>query len=123
MVKLVFAILGITISLLGLLVWQASIGNDTVKIILAALVIMAMIYTSQLVMIVQTYLRDKREQQNFMNNVRENMQIMETMQRTQDAQNQRLLRQARDMAKLPSGDEVFDVTDYVDLDNLEIEGL
>jgi hypothetical protein len=64
----------------------------------------------------------RREQQNFMANVKENLAIMNAMQRVQNRQNAMLLNQAKEAQRaLPAGD-VWDV-DALAMDDSVFEEL
>lgn len=95
-----------------------------------------LIYISQAIMLLQNWLRDSQEQKRFMDNERENERIrlaasrdMLAIQTVQNKQAQMMQRQMMDMQRqlrLSNGNgeaDIFDVSDYADLDNLDIEGL
>lgn len=122
--------------IIGTLIWYASTGNDTAKIALSVLATATLIYASQAMMLLQSWLLDNQEQRRFMANQKENEAIMKEsgrdmlqLQRIQNQQAQMLQRQLMDaqrqMRLAPPGEEndVFDVSNYADLDSLDIEGL
>lgn len=124
MIKLISFMLGVIILSISLLVWYTSQGSTAAAMTLGGLIALILLTIGYALSQSSIWFNHRRNQQDFMDNARENMQIMATMQRVQNAQNQQLLKQAKEMPKLASGeDNVFDVNDYVDLDNVEIEGL
>jgi uncharacterized protein HemX len=124
MVKLISFVLGSLALSVGALIWYTSQGSVAAAMTLGGLIALVLVTVGFGMSQLSEWLNQRRNQQNFVANAQENMAIMANTQKVLNSQNQQLLRQAREVAKLPSGeDEVFDVTDYVDLDNLEIEGL
>lgn len=136
MIRLIVFLISLVVGTIAMLIWLAAGGNDTAKITLAVLATAALIYMSQAVMLLQSWLRDNQEQKRFMANQRENVQIMResgrdilALQNIQNKQAQMLQRQLintqRQLSMSNGGDEtnVFDVSDYANLDDLDIEGL
>jgi uncharacterized protein HemX len=124
MVKLISFVLGSLALSVGALIWYTSQGSVAAAMTLGGLIALVLVTVGFGMSQLSEWLNQRRNQQNFVANAQENMAIMANTQKVLNSQNQQLLRQAREVAKLPSGeDEVFDATDYVDLDNLEIEGL
>ncbi len=69
--------------------------------------------------------RERREQERFRDNARENLAIMQMTARVQSEQNRMLLHQARETARmLPDNDDVIDVDALVADDDVfaELEG-
>jgi uncharacterized membrane protein YhiD involved in acid resistance len=100
---------GILISLfiIGLLIWLIAMARQGDRAALAVLAVLASII---LILVgwgfstLTNAINARREQQHFMNNVRENLAIMNAMQRVQNQQNTMLLKQAKEATKaLPSG--------------------
>lgn len=135
MIKTILFFVSLLALVVGVLIWYAADGNDTAKITLAVLATATLIYASQAMMLLQSWLRDNQEQRRFMDNAKENEAIMResgrdmlSLQRIQNQQAQMLQRQLIDQQRqlrLSPGEssDVFDVNDYADLDSLEIEGL
>lgn len=129
-------IVGLSMTIVGILIYIASGGNDTAKIVLTVLATATLIYASQAMMLLQSWLRDNQEQKRFMANAKENEAIMREssrdmlqLQNIQNKQAQMIQRQLIDhqrQTRLTNGNaeaDIFDVSDYADLDNLDIEGL
>jgi hypothetical protein len=102
----------ITLFIIGLLIWliaQARQGDRAAIAVLAVLVSVILILVGWGFSTLTNAINNRREQQRFIDNVRENLTIMEAMQRVQNQQNAMLLKQAKESQKtLPPGD-VFDV--------------
>jgi hypothetical protein len=98
----------LTLFIIGLLVWliaQARQGDPIAIAVLAVLGSVILILVGWGFSTLTNALNARREQQNFMANVRENLAIMNAMQRVQNQQNAMLLKQARETPKaLPAGD-------------------
>ena len=115
----------ITLFIIGLLIWliaMARQGERAAIAVLAVLGAVILILTGWGFSTLTNAINARREQQNFMANVRENLAIMNAMQRAQNQQNAMLLNQAKETQKaLPSGD-VWDV-DALAMDDSVFEEL
>jgi hypothetical protein len=106
----------------NLLIASATAGNTVAIAVLAILGAMVLIGFGAIITLWAVSLAARREQANFMANVKENISIMYTMQRVLNAQNTQLLRLAQKAGQLPSlgsegynlvevDDSIFDVLD------------
>jgi hypothetical protein len=115
----------ITLFIIGLLIWLIAMARQGDR---AAIAVLAVLGAVILILVgwgfstLTNAINARREQQNFMANVRENLAIMNAMQRVQNQQNAMLLKQAKETQKaLPSGD-VWDV-DALAMDDSVFEEL
>jgi TolA-binding protein len=91
---------------IGLFVWllaQARHGDRMAIAVLAAMASVVLILIGWGFSTLTSAIHARREQQHFMNNMRENLAIMETMQKVQNQQNVMLMRQAKETQKALSG--------------------
>ena len=115
----------ITLFIIGLLIWLIAMARQGDR---AAIAVLAVLGSVILILVgwgfstLTNAINARREQQNFMANVRENLAIMNAMQRVQNQQNAMLLKQAKETQKaLPAGD-VWDV-DALAMDDSVFEEL
>jgi hypothetical protein len=100
----------LTLFIIGLLIWliaTARQGDPMAIAVLAVVASVILILVGWGFSTLTNAISARREQQNFVANARENLAIMNAMQRVQNQQNAMLLKQARDTQKaLPAGDLV-----------------
>jgi hypothetical protein len=89
----------VTLFIIGLLVWLIAMARQGDR---AAIAVLAVFASVLLILVgwgfstLTSGIHARREQQHFMNNIKENLAIMNAMQRVQNQQNTMLLKQARE---------------------------
>lgn len=99
---------------LGGLVKLAMDGATVAVVILAVLGALLLVGFGVIITLFAIGVSARRDQANFMANARENLSIMQAMQRVINAQNTQLLRQVQKAGQLPAPEN--DVIDLVEID-------
>jgi hypothetical protein len=114
----------VIVAVLGYLYWMARQGDRASIAILAVLAAVVLILLGVGIAVLFQWMAARREETAFIQNAKENMAIMASMQRVQNAQNVGLLRQAREMQRaLPAPEgETIDGLEYDDAVFAELSG-
>lgn len=92
--------------IIGLFVWlmaQARQGDRMAIAVLAVMASVVLILVGWGFSTLTSAIHARREQQHFMNNARENLAIMQAMQKVQNEQNAMLIKQAKETQKMLPG--------------------
>ncbi len=119
------ALIVLALGLVASLIWLTAEGNIAAAIVLGAVSAIVLILTGFALYAFAGWTHAKREQVNFMANVKENLGIMGAVQRVQNQQNKHLLNQVRQQPALPAGD-VLDLDSALQFDEnifIELDGV
>jgi len=97
-----FALALIMLALIALLVYLAAQGSLAALITLAVIVTVVLIALGALIALLGQRLANEKAQQDFRDNAKENLAIMQSMQQVQNKQNQTLMQQLNQAARLPA---------------------
>ena len=96
-----FVLILILLAILAGLIYAATLGSLAAAVILAILATILLVSLGAGIALATQRMANDKSQADFVNNARENLAMMQALQRVQNAQNQTLMQQLGRAARLP----------------------